>query len=110
MEAVIAEPPGHRGPASFRAPVIAHRTLAHNAFEPSLAKPINFTFTPGEQVRLSHGGLRETIPSLRRRPRTASGFASYDLYLCGRQEMIRDATLMADERFPGSLVFSEFFY
>lgn len=36
--------------------------------------------------------------------------AAYDLYLCGRQEMIRDATLLADERFSGSLVFSEIFY
>mgnify|MGYP001031662241 FL=1 len=36
--------------------------------------------------------------------------AAYDFYLCGRQEMIRDATLLADERFPGSLVFSETFY
>ncbi|MCU0559420.1 MAG: FAD-binding oxidoreductase [Desulfobacterales bacterium] len=35
---------------------------------------------------------------------------AYDFYLCGRQEMIRDATLLADERFPGSLVFSEVFY
>jgi benzoate/toluate 1,2-dioxygenase reductase component len=34
----------------------------------------------------------------------------FDLYLCGRQEMIRDATLIADEKFPGSLVFAEVFY
>lgn len=35
---------------------------------------------------------------------------AYDFYLCGRQEMVRDATLIADERFPGSLVFSEVFH
>lgn len=43
--------------------------------------------------------LRERLPA-----------AAYDFYLCGRQEMVRDATLVADERFPGSLVFSETFY
>jgi benzoate/toluate 1,2-dioxygenase reductase component len=43
--------------------------------------------------------LRERLPA-----------GAYDFYLCGRQEMIRDATLLADERFPGSLVFSEIFY
>lgn len=43
--------------------------------------------------------LRERLPA-----------DAYDFYLCGRQEMIRDATLLADERFPGSLVFSEVFY
>jgi NAD(P)H-flavin reductase len=35
---------------------------------------------------------------------------SYDFYLCGRQDMVRDATLLADERFPGTLVFTEVFY
>ena len=35
---------------------------------------------------------------------------TYDFYLCGRQEMIRDATLLADARFPGSLVYTETFY
>ncbi len=34
----------------------------------------------------------------------------YDFYLCGRREMVRDATLLADERFPGSLVFTEIFF
>jgi benzoate/toluate 1,2-dioxygenase reductase component len=36
--------------------------------------------------------------------------AAYDFYLCGRQEMVRDATLLIDERFPESLVYSEIFY
>jgi benzoate/toluate 1,2-dioxygenase reductase component len=35
---------------------------------------------------------------------------SYDLYACGRRDMVRDVTLLADERFPGSLLFSETFY
>lgn len=35
---------------------------------------------------------------------------AYDFYLCGRREMIRDATLLIDERFPGSLVYTEIFY
>jgi ferredoxin-NADP reductase len=35
---------------------------------------------------------------------------AYDFYLCGRSEMIRDVTLLVDERFPGSLVYTELFY
>jgi benzoate/toluate 1,2-dioxygenase reductase subunit len=36
--------------------------------------------------------------------------AAYDFYLCGNREMIRDMTLLADERFPGSLVSTEVFH
>jgi benzoate/toluate 1,2-dioxygenase reductase component len=36
--------------------------------------------------------------------------AEYDLYLCGNRDMIRDFTLLADERFPGSRVFTEVFH
>lgn len=36
--------------------------------------------------------------------------ARYDFYLCGRSEMIRDATLLIDNRFAGSRVYSERFY
>lgn len=32
---------------------------------------------------------------------------AYDFYVCGGPEMIRDITFLADERFPGSLVYSE---
>jgi NAD(P)H-flavin reductase len=35
---------------------------------------------------------------------------TYDFYLCGRQEMIRDVTLMVDERFTGSYIYTELFY
>jgi hypothetical protein len=34
----------------------------------------------------------------------------YDFYLCGRREMIRDVTLLADEKFPGSYIYTEIFY
>lgn len=34
----------------------------------------------------------------------------YDFYLCGRGEMIRDATLLIDEAFPGSRIFTEIFF
>jgi benzoate/toluate 1,2-dioxygenase reductase subunit len=35
---------------------------------------------------------------------------NYDFYLCGRQEMIRDATLLVDELFEGSNIYTETFY
>lgn len=34
----------------------------------------------------------------------------YDFYLCGRAEMIRDMTDIIDQRFPGSLLFTEAFF
>jgi len=34
----------------------------------------------------------------------------YDFYLCGRREMIREVTFLVDEKFPGSLIFTETFY
>ncbi len=34
----------------------------------------------------------------------------YDFYLCGRGDMVRDVTLIVDERFVGSLVYTEVFY
>jgi ferredoxin-NADP reductase len=35
---------------------------------------------------------------------------TYDFYLCGRQDMIRDMTFLVDEEFQGSLIYSETFY
>lgn len=35
---------------------------------------------------------------------------TYDFYLCGRTEMVRDVTWLIDERFAGSLVYTELFY
>ncbi len=34
----------------------------------------------------------------------------YDFYLCGREEMIRDVTLLVDEAFAGSRVYAEIFF
>jgi len=36
--------------------------------------------------------------------------ASYDFYLCGSEETIRAVTLLADENYPGSLIYTEVFY
>jgi ferredoxin-NADP reductase len=35
---------------------------------------------------------------------------AYDFYLCGRRGMIRDVTLLVDERFAGSHIYTELFY
>ena len=35
---------------------------------------------------------------------------AYDFYLCGRQDMIRDVTLFIDERYEGSMVYTEIFH
>lgn len=35
---------------------------------------------------------------------------AYDFYLCGRQDMVRDVTLLADDYFPASRVYTEVFY
>jgi ferredoxin-NADP reductase len=35
---------------------------------------------------------------------------AYDFYLCGREEMIRDVTLLVDESFAGSRVYAEIFF
>jgi ferredoxin-NADP reductase len=35
---------------------------------------------------------------------------SYEFYLCGRRNMIRDVTRLVDRRFPDSLVYTEMFY
>ena len=36
--------------------------------------------------------------------------STYDFYLCGGREMIRDVTLLVDEQFPGSYIYTEPFY
>ncbi len=35
---------------------------------------------------------------------------AYDFYLCGRSEMIREATHLIDEKFPGSLIYTEQYF
>ncbi len=42
--------------------------------------------------------------------RTELERGKYDFYLCGREEMVRDVTLLTDDFFPGSLVYSEVFF
>lgn len=58
------------------------------------------------------GGAGETLFSGRVTDYLADRVAAgaYDFYLCGRSEMIRDVTLLVDERFPGSRLFFELFY
>ena len=38
------------------------------------------------------------------------GPGEYDFYLCGSREMIHDVTLLIDERFEGSLIYTEIYY
>ena len=38
------------------------------------------------------------------------GPGAYDFYLCGRREMVRDATWIIDERFAGARILSEVFF
>ena len=59
----------------------------------------------GRPAPVAHHAGRVTGYIENRLPRRAC-----DFYLCGRQEMIRDATLLIDEGFQGSLVYSEAFY
>ena len=35
---------------------------------------------------------------------------TYDFYLCGEREMIREVTLLVDELYTGSYVFTEVFF
>ena len=37
-------------------------------------------------------------------------FNAYDFYLCGRSDMIRDVTLLVDDKFHGSYIYSEIFF
>ena len=55
--------------------------------------------TPGCFTGRVSDWAREHLPPL-----------TYDFYLCGSREMIRDVTRLADERFPGSLVHTEIFH
>jgi len=38
------------------------------------------------------------------------GPGRYDFYLCGNRQMVRDFILLADDRFPGSRVYTEIFF
>lgn len=72
---------------------------------------------------LFRAGARKYLPCLSREDPPGSGFGgrvtayletrlpqgTYQFYLCGRREMIRDATEIIDERFPDSRIFTERF-
>jgi benzoate/toluate 1,2-dioxygenase reductase subunit len=52
---------------------------------------------------LLYGKITECIEKTLRR-------GKYDFYLCGEQEMIRDVTLLVDEIYPESRIYTEAFY
>jgi hypothetical protein len=62
---------------------------------------------PIPEEQLSPGRFQGRVSDYIRKklPRT-----EYDFYLCGRDEMVRDVTLLIDDCFPGSRVFNEVFY
>jgi ferredoxin-NADP reductase len=73
---------------------------AASLYVPCLSHPPPGSILPfGAYCGWVTGYLREHLP-----PR------AYDFYLCGRREMIRDVTLLVDERFPDSRVYAEIFY
>ncbi len=65
---------------------------------------------------LSHAPLESALPPYGYRGlvtkylRDHLAPGTYDFYLCGRREMVRDVTLLVDERFPGSRIYTEIFY
>ena len=63
-------------------PCLSDAKMTGNAFQGTVTKYLQQHLTPG----------------------------AYDFYLCGRREMIRDVTLLVDNRFPGSWVYTELFY
>jgi ferredoxin-NADP reductase len=63
--------------------------------EPSAAEPL----PPHAYHGSAADYLRKNLPA-----------ANYDFYLCGNREMIREVTLLADERFSESYVFKEVFF
>ena len=73
---------------------------AASLYVPCLSHPLpGSVLPPGVYRGWVSGYLRGHLPP-----------GAYDFYLCGRREMIRDVTLLVDERFPDSLVYAEIFY
>ena len=62
---------------------------------------------PAAEVRAKPGIYHGKVSSYVKH-RLAPG--GYDFYLCGRQEMVRDVTHIADEHFAGSLIYTEVFF
>jgi ferredoxin-NADP reductase len=74
--------------------------VAAGLYVPCLSHaPLESALPPGGYRGLVTGYLRGNL---------APG--AYDFYLCGRREMIRDVTLLVDERFPECRIYTEIFY
>ncbi len=56
------------------------------------------------------GALIAALPQTLQEVRDELPVKAYDFYLCGCREMIRDVTLLVDERFPCSYIYTELFY
>jgi benzoate/toluate 1,2-dioxygenase reductase subunit len=54
--------------------------------------------------------FRGRVTGFLRRELSRDGAGPYDFYLCGRGDMIREATLTIDEVYPGSRIFTETFF
>ncbi|MCG6911340.1 MAG: hypothetical protein LJE94_14615 [Deltaproteobacteria bacterium] len=94
---------------------IAGFTLLHGVRQPEeLYYQTTMAAAAGHYVACIPGGSQQMPACFDGRVtdymRTRIEAGVYDFYLCGRGEMIRDATLLVDERFSGSRVFSEIFY
>jgi benzoate/toluate 1,2-dioxygenase reductase subunit len=80
------------------------RELYYAAFFRSVSESYIPCTTQGSEGQdLFHGRVTDYLSSVMPRE-------DYDFYLCGRGDMIRDATLLVDAYFPGSLVYAETFY
>ena len=81
---------------------------ARDLYYRDLFESIQCDYMPCLSKALEGGGMfsgRVTDYLARMMPRTP-----YDFYLCGRGDMVRDVTLIVDELFPGSLLYTETFY
>jgi len=86
--------------------------LSKNVFEIELSRPASLNYVPCLLEAASAdpsppgaffgGAASYLIKNLQP--------GSYDFYLCGEREMIRGVTLLVDERYAGSYVYTEVFY
>lgn len=61
--------------------------------------PTTGSLPPGAFRGSAAGFIKKNLPT-----------ASYDFYMCGKSQMIREVTLLVDEQFPGSYVFKEVYF
>jgi benzoate/toluate 1,2-dioxygenase reductase component len=83
--------------------------LAQDLYYASLFRQTAEKYIPclSEANKLPAGAIRGQVTDYLQRDLKPE---AYDFYLCGRSDMIRDITLLIDERFPDSLVYTESFY